>query len=59
MPLIKQLIQETPYPAPKLLINPDKKNFYDFKVEDFVLEGYQSCEQIKNIPVAIYKGVMP
>ncbi len=53
VPLITELIQRTPYPAPKLLINPDKKDFYDFKVEDFVLEGYQSGAQIKNIPVAI------
>ncbi|HHV29406.1 thymidylate synthase [Acetivibrio mesophilus] len=53
IPLIKELIQRTPYPAPKLLINPDKKDFYDFKVEDFVLEGYQAGAQIKNIPVAI------
>jgi thymidylate synthase len=53
IPLITELIQRTPYPAPKLLINADKKNFYDFKVEDFVLEGYQSGAQIKNIPVAI------
>lgn len=53
IPLITELIQRTPYPAPKLLINPDKKDFYDFRVEDFVLENYQSGAQIKNIPVAI------
>ncbi len=53
IPLIKELIQRTPYAAPKLLINPDKKDFYDFKVDDFVLEGYKSGAQIKNIPVAI------
>ena len=53
IPLIEELIQRTPYPAPKLIINPDKKDFYDFKVEDFVLEGYQSGDQIKKIPVAV------
>ncbi|WP_265443121.1 thymidylate synthase [Acetivibrio straminisolvens] len=53
IPLIEELIQRTPYPAPKLLINPEKKDFYDFKVEDFVLEGYQAGPQIKNIPVAV------
>lgn len=53
IPLITELIQRNAYPAPKLLINPDKKDFYDFKVEDFVLEGYQRGAQIKNIPVAI------
>jgi len=53
IPLITELIQRTSYPAPKLLINPDKKDYYDFIVEDFVLEGYQSGTQIKNIPVAV------
>jgi len=42
IPLVKELIQRTPYPAPKLWINPEKKDFYDFKVEDFVLEDYQA-----------------
>jgi len=53
IPLITQLIGRISYPAPKLLINPDRKNFYDFRVDDFVLEGYQSGEQVKNIPVAV------
>ncbi|MCR4443089.1 MAG: thymidylate synthase [Peptococcaceae bacterium] len=53
VPLVKELIGRTPYPAPKLLINPRKKDFYDFRPDDFVLEGYQSGSQIKNIPVAI------
>lgn len=53
IPIIKELIQRTPYPAPKLLVNPDKKDFYDFQVEDFVLENYQSGVPVKNIPVAI------
>lgn len=53
IPIIKELINRTAYPAPRLIINPDKKDFYDFVVEDFVLENYQSGEQIKRIPVAI------
>lgn len=53
IPLVQELIGRTPYPAPKLLINPDVKNFYDFKVEDFMLENYQRGPQIKNIPVAV------
>jgi len=53
IPLVEELIQRHQYPTPKLLINKDIKNFYDFKVEDFVLENYQSNSQIKNIPVAI------
>lgn len=53
IPLVEELIQRAPYPAPKLIINPDKKDFYDFRVEDFVLENYQAGPQIKNIPVAV------
>jgi len=53
IPLVEELIQRTQYPTPKLLINPDIKNFYDFKVGDFELENYQSNPQIKNIPVAV------
>lgn len=53
IPLIEELIQRAPYPAPKLVMDPDKKDFYDFKVGDFVLENYQTGEQIRNIPVAV------
>lgn len=50
--LIKELISREPQPAPKLVINPDIKNFYDFKREDFELVGYNPGPQIKNIPIA-------
>ena len=53
IPLVKELINRETYDAPKLIINPNVKNFYDFKVEDFTLENYQSGPQIKKIPVAI------
>jgi thymidylate synthase len=53
IPLIAELIQRTAYPAPKLQINPDNKDFYNFKIEDFALEGYESGTQIVNIPVAV------
>ena len=52
-PLVTELIKREPYPAPKLIINPDKKGYYDFTVEDFVLENYHAGPQIKKIPVAI------
>jgi len=53
IPLVQELINREMYDAPKLVINPNVKNFYDFKVEDFTLENYQSGSQIKKIPVAI------
>lgn len=53
IPLIEELIKREPFPAPKFILNPDVKNFYDFKPEDVQLENYQFGEQIKNIPIAI------
>ena len=34
-------------------MNPDVKNFYDFKLEDFKLENYEFEKLGKKIPVAI------
>lgn len=51
--LVSELIRRTPYPAPNLKVNPQIKNFYDFTVNDFILEDYQAGEQIKKIPVAV------
>lgn len=53
IPLVKELISRKPFAAPKLTINPKVNNFYDFKVEDFILENYEAGPQIKKIPVAI------
>lgn len=53
IPLVKELIGRPQYPAPKFRINPDIKNFYDFTVDDFVVEDYQAGPQIKSIPVAV------
>ncbi len=51
--LVKELIGRPQYPAPKLTINPEITNFYDFTVEDFIVEDYQAGPQIKGIPVAV------
>ena len=51
--IIKELITREPLPAPVVRLNPDVKNFYDFTVDDLVVENYQTHPQIKNIPVAI------
>ena len=53
IPVIEEMIKRMQYPAPRLIINKEIKNFYDFTVDDFVLENYQKNEQIKNIPIAI------
>ena len=53
VPIIKEVIEKPQYPAPKFWINPDVKNFYDFIVDDFRLEGYKFNDLDKKIEVAI------
>ena len=53
IPLIKEMIEREPLPAPKFILNPDVHDFYDFTADDVSLENYQHHEQIKNIPIAI------
>ena len=50
---VKEVIAKEQYPAPKLIINKDVKDFYDFKVEDFQLVDYQYHLLGKKLPVAI------
>ena len=53
VPYVKDLMELTPYPAPKFRINPDVKNFYNFTTDDFELIDYQSHEFKHKIPVAV------
>lgn len=56
VPLIEKLIEaKTMDVSPKLIINNDTKDFYQFKPEDFVIEGYDYNKDVKlgKIPVAI------
>lgn len=49
----KEVIAKEQYPAPKLIINDKITNFYDFRVEDFVLCDYKYHLLGKKLPVAI------
>ena len=51
--IVKEVIAKPEHPAPKLIINPNIKNFYDFKVEYFELVDYEFETLDKKIPVAI------
>jgi thymidylate synthase len=51
--IVKELIKRPTYNAPIFKLNPEVKDFYDFTVDDVIIENYQAGEQIKNIPIAI------
>ena len=48
----KLQLTRAPYPLPTLKLNPDVKDLFDFKYEDFTLENYQFHPAIK-APVAV------
>lgn len=52
IPIVKDLITRPTYPAPKVTLNPLVKDFYEFTVDDFTVENYQTGPQIKGIPIA-------
>ncbi len=45
-------ISRTPFPLPTMKLNPDVKDIFEFKFDDFTLENYQSHGAIK-APVAV------
>ena len=56
VPIIEKLIEaDSMDVTPKLIINNKTNNFYEFKVEDFEIQGYDYNKDIKigKIPVAI------
>ena len=50
---IRELIGREEYPAPKIHLNPEVKDFYQFTTADLLVEDYQAGPQIKNIPIAV------
>lgn len=53
IPLVKKIIENPQYDAPTVSLNPDIKNFYDFTVNDVIVENYQYTKLEDKIPVAI------
>ena len=53
VPIVQELIKREPRPAPKLWIDPEVKNFYDFTPDSFKLEGYDPHPFHEKIEVAV------
>ena len=50
---VKELIERETKPFPIMKLNSKVKNIFDFRLEDFEIEEYESGESMKRIPVAI------
>ena len=53
IPQVERMLQGTPHPAPKFVMNKNVTNFYDFTVDDFALEGYEYEPFAERFEVAI------
>ena len=53
IPVLEEMMKKEQFPAPKLIVNPDVKNFYDFTVDDFALEDYKYNPFKEKLEVAV------
>lgn len=53
VPIVEKILQNKQFNAPKLWINPEIKDFYNFTVNDFRLEGYEFTPLEDKIEVAV------
>lgn len=51
--IVRELIERPQYPAPRVSLNPNVQNFYDFTIDDLIVEDYNHGPQVKNIPIAV------
>ncbi len=53
VPIVEKILKNPQFEAPKFWINPEVKNFYDFTVDDFKLDGYEFTKLEDKIEVAV------
>ena len=53
IPVVKKMMENPQFEAPKLIINPEVKDFYAFTVDDFKLENYEYNKIEEKFEVAI------
>ena len=53
VPIVEKILHNKQFSAPKLWINPEIKDFYDFTINDFKLEGYEYNTLDDKIEVAV------
>jgi len=53
IPVVKKMLTNPEFPAPKFIMNKDIKNFYDFTVDDFALENYEFNKIEEKFEVAV------
>ncbi|MCD8200585.1 MAG: thymidylate synthase [Clostridia bacterium] len=52
IPMVEEIITHEQYPAPKLVVDPDVKDFYAFTTDSFRLADYRYNDTKYDIPVA-------
>lgn len=52
LPIVEEVISHDGFTAPAFSLNPDVTDFYDFRVEDVNLDGYEYWPLDQKIPVA-------
>ena len=53
IPVVEKMLKNPTFEAPKLIVNPDVKDFYKFTVDDFKLENYQYNKIEEKFEVAV------
>ena len=53
IPVVKKMLENPQFAAPKFIMNKDVKNFYDFTVDDFALENYEFNKIEEKFEVAV------